>query len=137
MEIKPGTKIKDRFEIRQHVEAGGYGQVWEGYDIELKRPIALKRLLRTTLGKVDKTEIVLEAQRIAAMNHPNIVAVYDVIEAPDDVLIPAPRIAAQSPAFSIQKFALAFRFRGPSFNSRRAVWPGSCPRLPQRRHHPS
>lgn len=87
MEIKPGTKIKDRFEIRQHVDAGGYGQVWEGYDIELKRPIALKRLLRNMLGKVDKTEIVQEAQRIAAMNHPNIVAIYDVIDAPDDVLI--------------------------------------------------
>ncbi|HOC54134.1 MAG TPA: serine/threonine-protein kinase [Verrucomicrobiota bacterium] len=87
MEFKPGIKIENRFEIRQHIEAGGYGQVWEGFDLELKRPIAIKRLLRTHLGKVDKSDIVQEAQRIAAVNHPNIVAVYDVLESADEVLI--------------------------------------------------
>ena len=87
MDFKPGTKIGTRFEIRQHIEAGGYGQVWEGYDHELKRPIAIKRLLRNTLAKVDKKEIVQEAQRIAAVNHPNIVAIYDALETDDDVLI--------------------------------------------------
>lgn len=87
MNLTPGTKIGTRFEIRQHIGSGGYGQVWECLDLELKRPVAIKRLLRNSLGPVDKTEIVEEAQRIAAINHPNIVSVFDVFDAKDEVLI--------------------------------------------------
>ncbi|SPE50938.1 putative Calcium/calmodulin-dependent protein kinase [Verrucomicrobia bacterium] len=87
MEIKLGTIIGNRFECGQELGHGGYGQVFVGHDKELKRPVAIKRLLRSSLGKVDKTEIVQEAQRIAAVGHPNIVAVYDVLETADEVLI--------------------------------------------------
>lgn len=87
MEIKPGTILGERFEFRQHLASGGFGQVWEGFDGELKRPIAMKRLLRDTFGKINKSEVIEEAQRVAALNHPNVVALYDVREFDDEVFI--------------------------------------------------
>ena len=72
MEIKPGMILGERFEFRQHLASGGFGQVWEGFDRQLKRPIAVKRLLQDTFGKMNKSEVIGEAQRVAALNHPNV-----------------------------------------------------------------
>ncbi len=87
MEIKPGTTVKDRFEFRRYVASGGFGQVWEGYDRELMRPVAIKRLLRDTFGAVNKEELLEEARRVAALTHPNIVIVHDVGESDGEVFI--------------------------------------------------
>ena len=87
MEIKPGTTLKDRFEFRRYLASGGFGQVWEGYDRDLQRAVAIKRLLRNSFGAINKEELLEEARRVAALNHPNIVVVHDVSEFGDEVFI--------------------------------------------------
>jgi len=87
MEVRFGTILGKRFEVRKDLGVGGFGQVWEGYDLELKRPVAIKRLLRNTPFAPNKDEILEEARRVAALNHPNIVVIHDVSEFDDDAFI--------------------------------------------------
>ncbi|HUQ05109.1 MAG TPA: protein kinase [Kofleriaceae bacterium] len=70
----------DRYVVLRRVGAGGMGVVYAAYDPQLDRKVALK-LLRTGIGIGEgeaKARLVREAQAIAQLSHPNVVAVYDV-----------------------------------------------------------
>jgi hypothetical protein len=70
----------DRYVVLRRVGAGGMGVVYAAYDPQLDRKVALK-LLRTGIGLGEgegKARLVREAQAIAQLSHPNVVAVYDV-----------------------------------------------------------
>lgn len=58
------------------IGAGGMGEVWSGWDTELRRWVALKFLSRQDREEVARFE--REAQTAAKLTHPNIAAVYDV-----------------------------------------------------------
>jgi serine/threonine protein kinase len=69
-----------RYIILARLGAGGMGVVYTAYDPQLDRKIALK-LLRTGTGLADaeaRSRLIREAQAIAQLSHPNVVAVYDV-----------------------------------------------------------
>jgi serine/threonine protein kinase len=69
-----------RYGVLRRLGAGGMGVVFAAYDPQLDRKIALK-LLRTGIGLGEReahARLVREAQAIARLNHPNVVAVYDV-----------------------------------------------------------
>ncbi len=69
-----------RYVVLRRLGAGGMGVVFAAYDPQLDRKIALK-LLRTGIGLGEReaqARLVREAQSIARLNHPNVVAVYDV-----------------------------------------------------------
>lgn len=69
-----------RYTILERLGAGGMGTVWAAWDSTLDRKVALK-LLRPELGDdpaVERARIVREAQALARLSHPNVVAVYDV-----------------------------------------------------------
>ncbi|MEU4267614.1 serine/threonine-protein kinase [Streptomyces sp. NPDC026092] len=58
--------------------AGGMGEVWEALDTTLDRRVAVK-LIRSDFASGDmRTRLRREAQALARIAHPNIVAVYDV-----------------------------------------------------------
>src|SRR5215210_5162458 len=79
--IQEGTVIQNRFEVRRYVGGGGFGTVWHAYDNDLDREVAIKRLTPSSRFQLVKPEEVIEeARKIAQLNHPNIVSVYDVIE---------------------------------------------------------
>jgi Tol biopolymer transport system component len=58
--------------------AGGMGQVYRARDPRLKRDVAIKVLARAGTDPVRQRRFTDEAQAASALNHPNIVTVYDV-----------------------------------------------------------
>ncbi|HVV88106.1 MAG TPA: protein kinase [Kofleriaceae bacterium] len=78
-----------RYVVLRRLGAGGMGVVFAAYDPQLDRKIALK-LLRTGIGLGEReanARLVREAQAIARLNHPNVVAVYDVGTAGTDLYL--------------------------------------------------
>jgi len=70
-----------RFLVLGPLGVGGMGMVLSAYDPQLDRKVALK-LLRTERGALSddgKARLVREAQAMARLNHPNVVAVYEVV----------------------------------------------------------
>ncbi len=68
-----------RYHVLERLGAGGMGEVYLAYDPELDRRVALKLLRRdrqTTQSAQDR--LVREAQALAKLSHPNVVAVHDV-----------------------------------------------------------
>jgi hypothetical protein len=67
------------YEIRGPIAAGGMGEVYRAYDTRLARDVALKVLPTTTVDRVEAlARFEREARAVAALNHPNILALYDV-----------------------------------------------------------
>jgi serine/threonine protein kinase len=65
------------YEIRSPLGAGGMGEVYRAYDSRLGRDVAIK-VLRDTGASADlRNRFEREARAVAALNHPNIIAVYD------------------------------------------------------------
>jgi predicted Ser/Thr protein kinase len=71
-----------RFILLSQVGAGGMGVVYAAYDPELDRKVAVKLLHPNLTGSdredVGRTRLLREAQALARLSHPNVVAVYDV-----------------------------------------------------------
>jgi eukaryotic-like serine/threonine-protein kinase len=78
MPLEPGTKL-GRYEIRSKIGEGGMGEVFRARDEKLNRDVAIKVLpsdLSENAERLHRFE--QEAQAAGALNHPNILAVYDV-----------------------------------------------------------
>jgi tetratricopeptide (TPR) repeat protein len=77
-ELKPGDRL-DRFEIRRQIGRGGFGAVYEAFDGELGRVVAIKTL-RPGRSRRDlsATWIRREAEAVAKLSHAGIVTLYDV-----------------------------------------------------------
>ena len=73
--------LGDRYQIGDVIGRGGMAEVHEGRDLRLGRRIAVK-ILRPDLARDPSFQARFrrEAQSAAALNHPNIVAVYDTGE---------------------------------------------------------
>ncbi|MGA9772839.1 MAG: serine/threonine-protein kinase [Blastocatellia bacterium] len=88
IEIREGTVIQERFEIRGYVGGGGFGTVWHAFDKKLEREVAIKRFkTKSAFQAVDRDEVFGEARKIASLSHPNIVSVYEVVEHQGEPLI--------------------------------------------------
>ncbi len=74
-----GQYYTDRYELRDEIGRGGMGIVHLAQDRELERPVAIK-FLPSELAAVESAVKMIrqEARAAAAMNHPNIVHLYDV-----------------------------------------------------------
>jgi serine/threonine protein kinase/tetratricopeptide (TPR) repeat protein len=70
------------YEIVSLIGAGGMGQVYLAEDIRLKRKIALKTLAPQYAGDANALlRLEQEARASSALNHPNILTIYDIGEA--------------------------------------------------------
>ena len=77
-----------RYEIVGPLDAGGMGQVYRAWDPSLRREVALKILRDELTGDPARRHRLLEEARAAGgLNHPNILAVYDVGEEQDVAFI--------------------------------------------------
>lgn len=69
-----------RYLVISRLGAGGMGIVFAAYDPELDRKIAIKLIKSagTQRNDIARTRLLREAQALAKVEHPNVVAVYDV-----------------------------------------------------------
>jgi eukaryotic-like serine/threonine-protein kinase len=73
-----GRKLGN-YEIVEKLGEGGMGEVWRARDTRLSRFVALKVLPAEVAGDMNRRQrFEAEARAVGALNHPNIVAVYDV-----------------------------------------------------------
>src|SRR3954471_19532093 len=66
-----------RYRVVEKLGAGGMGVVYLADDPELDRRVALK-LVRSAARTGAQADLVVEAQAMARLQHPNVVTVYDV-----------------------------------------------------------
>jgi hypothetical protein len=78
--LEPGARV-GRHEIRECLGVGGMGEVYRAFDTRLQREVALKVVRRpATPGATGILQLEQEARAASALNHPNIVTVYDIGE---------------------------------------------------------
>ena len=71
----------DRYEVRGSIGRGAMGSVYEGWDPDLERRIAVKLVATPGSGETGSIgRLAREAQALAAVSHPNIVEVFEVGE---------------------------------------------------------
>jgi hypothetical protein len=76
MQIATDSVLANRYRIVEKIGSGGMADVYRGTDHVLERDVAVKVL--TERSDEVCRRFLLEAQSMARLNHPNIVAVYDV-----------------------------------------------------------
>src|ERR1700757_46402 len=75
-----GTRLGP-YEIQESLGAGGMGEVYRSRDTRLNREVALKVLPQAFGSDPERlARFQQEAQAVAALSHPNIIALYDVGE---------------------------------------------------------
>src|SRR5208337_4637435 len=78
MALTSGTKLGP-YEILAPLGAGGMGEVYRATDTRLGRDVALKILPESFAREADRLRrFEQEARAVAALNHPNILAVFDI-----------------------------------------------------------
>ena len=76
--IKVNDLIDDRYKIKASIGHGGMSDVFEGYDIVMKRAVAFKILNEeSVLNPQNLIRFENEARIAASLFHPNIVRIYD------------------------------------------------------------
>lgn len=76
----PTEKIAERYEIRRAIGSGGSGSVFQAWDLQLQRYVAVKRWSppEPMLDDPEGTErLWREAMTLAAIQHPNILTIHD------------------------------------------------------------
>jgi len=75
----PGAGQVGRYRLLRLVGRGGMGEVWAAHDPELDRKVAIKILRGDARpDQVETARLAREAQAVARLSHPNVVAIYDV-----------------------------------------------------------
>ena len=72
-------QIYGRYTLTAPLGRGAMGEVFSALDYELSRPVALKFLRSGVLVEESVELLVREARAASALNHPNIITVYDVL----------------------------------------------------------
>jgi Tol biopolymer transport system component len=78
LQAAPGQTI-GRYRIQSLLGAGGMGEVWLATDTMLGRKVALKLLRSELAGATERLHrFFLEAKAASALNHPNIITIYEI-----------------------------------------------------------
>jgi serine/threonine protein kinase len=86
-ELSPGATLA-RYRIIAKIGAGGMGEVYQAQDTELGRPVALKFLSSDFAQHPNRLKrFIFEAKAASALNHPNILTVYEIGRVDEDTFI--------------------------------------------------
>lgn len=76
------------FQLRRRIGAGGMGVVYEAWDDNLERPVAVKRMSAALREDPEEARrFVQEAKTVASLKHPNIVAIHDAFRDGDELYL--------------------------------------------------
>jgi tetratricopeptide (TPR) repeat protein len=78
-----GQVLGGRYRLHEELARGGMGRVFAAFDMELKRRVAIKVIASPSPTDIALRRFRQEARALAAFNHPNILAIYDVGEDAD------------------------------------------------------
>jgi serine/threonine-protein kinase len=84
--------LGERYEVRQRLGAGAFGEVYRAHDRVLNREVAIKRIRLDAFadpGQLEdvKKRFLREAQVAARLRHPNIVTTHDIVSTPTSSFI--------------------------------------------------
>jgi serine/threonine protein kinase/HEAT repeat protein len=72
----------ERYEFKGKIGQGGLGAVYKAYDLRMSRDVAIKRILAnpndSSISEEATRQLIKEAGALSALQHPNIVTIYDV-----------------------------------------------------------
>src|SRR5438477_4508882 len=76
MALTSGTRL-GTYEVTSHIGSGGMGEVYRAHDSKLERDVAIKVLPEQFARDPERlARFQREAKMLAALNHPNIAAIY-------------------------------------------------------------
>ncbi|MEK7725093.1 MAG: serine/threonine-protein kinase, partial [Acidobacteriota bacterium] len=77
-----------RYEVKNKLGEGGMGEVFLAHDAELDREVAIKVLLPEFCCNLERVNrFKLEAKAASALNHPNIITIYEIGSCDDQLFI--------------------------------------------------
>ncbi|MBB3168035.1 bifunctional serine/threonine-protein kinase/formylglycine-generating enzyme family protein [Simiduia aestuariiviva] len=77
--IEPGTELAGRYQVGALLGSGGMGAVYQAFDTNTRKPVALKLLLPGLTRNPQALERFLDEARLSQqLSHPGIVNVYDI-----------------------------------------------------------
>jgi serine/threonine protein kinase len=80
--------IGARYAVERELGRGGLGEVLLARDLQLERMVAVKRILVQVGSSAERARFAIEeAKRLARLQHPNIVTVFDVLDHDGDLLM--------------------------------------------------
>ncbi len=78
--MDPGLVVAKRYRLERQLGAGGMGAVWAATHVVTHKVVALKFLHKKHDDPDARRRVLREARAACAVQHPNVVAVHDVIE---------------------------------------------------------
>jgi serine/threonine-protein kinase len=70
-----------QYQLVEKIGAGGMGEIYKARDTRLNRFVAMKALSAGMAADPDRRlRFVQEAQAVSALNHPNIITIYDIVD---------------------------------------------------------
>src|SRR5687767_6208905 len=96
-----------QYEIRGKLGAGGMGTVYLADDTRLNRKVAIKILTPGTADGRGDARLLREAQAAAALDHPNICAIYEVGESDGSTFIVMQYVEGETLADRMQRKPLS------------------------------
>jgi len=85
--LRPGQEL-DGYEITSFIGRGGMGEVYLAQDKRLRRKVALKLLPAVFMQDENRLQrFEQEARAASALNHPNIIVIYEISEAESTLMI--------------------------------------------------
>src|SRR5579885_1263135 len=96
LDPKLGPERLGPYRLEGKLGRGGMGEVWRALDERLERPVAVKIVRRDTDDPRAGDRFRREARAAAALNHPAIVQIHDIVETAEGEAIVMELVAGQT-----------------------------------------
>jgi Flp pilus assembly protein TadD len=103
-----GQRQIGRYRIVRQLGAGGMGEVFEGFDDQLQRPVAIKGLAGGAGDALANERLRREALACGALSHPNIAHIYEIVPTAEGLFLVMEYVEGRTVAETLRAGPLAF-----------------------------